>query len=89
MARARRYCIPGSIWDIRPEEGICRIAVGSRSFVENVKALLGFRAKGRDAIGGNEGYQLREGSARYKALFGADKDDIGPENIYFWSVDNE
>jgi hypothetical protein len=43
--------------------------VGSRSFVENVKALLGFRAKGRDVIGGNEGYQLREGSAPYKEGF--------------------
>jgi len=63
--------------------------VGSRSFVEHVKALLGFRAKGRDVIGGNEGYQLREGSAPYKALFGAENDDRGVENTYSWDVNNE
>jgi len=54
-----------------------------------VKALLGFRAKGRDVIGGNEGYQLQEGSAFYKALFGAGNDDIGLENTYFWGVNNK
>jgi len=37
---------------IRQDEWISSIAVGSRSFVEHVKALLGFRAKGRDVIGG-------------------------------------
>jgi hypothetical protein len=37
---------------IRQEEWTSSIAVGSRSFVEHVKALLGFRAKGRDVIGG-------------------------------------
>jgi len=62
--------------------------VGSRSFVGNVKALLGYRAKGRDVIGGNEGYQLREGSGPYKALFGAGSDDIGLENTYFWGINN-
>jgi hypothetical protein len=63
--------------------------VGSRSFVENVKALLGYRAKGRDVIGGNEGYQLREGSAPYKVLWGPGNDDIGLENTYFRGVNNE
>ena len=29
--------------------------MGSSSFVENVKALLAFRAKGRDVIGGMKG----------------------------------
>ena len=46
----------------------------------------GFRAKRRDVIGGNEGYHLREGSALYKALFGAENEDIGPENNYFWGL---
>jgi hypothetical protein len=54
-----------------------------------VKALLGFRANGRDVIGGNEGYQLREGSGPYKVLFGAGSNDIGLENTYFWGVNNE
>jgi hypothetical protein len=73
----------------RQEEWTGSIAVGSRSFVENVKALLGYRAKGRDVIRGNEGYQLREGSSSYKALFGAENDDIGLKNTYSWRVNNE
>ena len=30
------------------------IAVGTKSFVEKVKSLLGFKAKGRDVIEGGE-----------------------------------
>jgi hypothetical protein len=51
-----------------------------------VKSLLGFRAKGREAIGAGEGYQLREGAAHYNALFMAEKSDIGAENTYFWDT---
>jgi hypothetical protein len=29
------------------------------------------------------------GSAYYKALFGAEKDDIGPDNTCFWDVKSE
>jgi hypothetical protein len=50
---------------------------------------LGFRAKGRDVVEGGEGYQLREDSASYNALFGAEKGDISPENTYFWDVKPE
>jgi hypothetical protein len=60
--------------------------VVSRSFVENVKALLRFRAKGREVIEGGEGYQLWVGPALYNALFGAEKDDIGLENTYLWDI---
>jgi len=73
----------------RQEEWTDSIAVGSRVFVENVKALLGYRAKGRDVIEVPEGCQLREGVAQYKALFGAEKEDIGLENSYFWDVNAE
>jgi hypothetical protein len=89
MARAKRHYILGYIWDIRQEEWTSSIAVGSRAFVEQAKAHLGFRAKGRDVVGGNEGYQLREGFAPYKALFGGENDDIGLENTYLWGVKNE
>jgi len=70
----------------RKEEWTSSIAVGSRPFAEKVKALLGFRAKGREVVEGGEGYQVREGPARYNALFGAEKEDIGPENTYLWNV---
>ena len=45
--------------------------------------------KGRKVIEGAEGYQVREGSARYGALFGAEKDDIGLENTYSWEINTE
>jgi len=70
----------------RQDEWTASIAVGGRSFIEKVRTLLGFRAKGRDILEGDEGYQLREGAASYKGLFGVEKDDIGPENTYIWDV---
>jgi putative transposase len=65
------------------------IAVGSRTFIENAKALLGFKAIGRDVQEGGGGYQLREGAISYNALFGPEKRDIGPKNIYFWDINYE
>jgi hypothetical protein len=63
--------------------------VGSRAFVENVKSILGFRAKGRDVIEVNDGYQLRERSVSYGAPFGGENNDIGPENTYYWGANHE
>jgi putative transposase len=70
----------------RQDEWTDSIAVGNRSFIEKVKSLLGFRAKGRKVHGVEKGYQLREGPAPYNALFGAKKRDIGPENTYLWNM---
>jgi hypothetical protein len=47
--------------------------------------LIFFRAKGRDVVGGEEGYQLREGASHYKTVFKAEKEDIGTENTYSWN----
>ena len=59
-------------------------------FIENVKALLGFRAKGREVRkGGGARYQLREGAAQYKALFRAEKGNIDLENTYIWDAKTE
>jgi hypothetical protein len=60
-----------------------------RHFVEKVKALLDFRAKGREIIEGSEGCQGRERAAGYNALFGAEKEDIGRQNAYFWDTNAE
>jgi putative transposase len=73
----------------RQDEWTESIAVGSVPFVETVKALLGFRAKGREVIEGGKGFQLREEAADYKALFEAEKSDIGHENTYFWDLKGE
>jgi REP-associated tyrosine transposase len=65
------------------------VAVGSRCFVEKVKALLGFLSKGREVIEASDGYQVREKPAPYNGLLGAEKLDIGPENFYLWNVKPE
>ena len=36
------------------------VAVGGKDFVENVKAKLGLRAKGRRILGGKDDFTLRE-----------------------------
>ena len=70
----------------RQDERSESIAVGNRSFIEKVKALLGFRAKGRKIKEVGKGYYLREGPAPYKGLFEPEKEDIGSENTYLWNL---
>jgi putative transposase len=73
----------------RREEWTDSIAVGSVPFVEKVKTLLRFRAKGREIIEGGEGFQLREEAADYKALSEPEKHDIDPKNTFFWHLNAE
>jgi putative transposase len=73
----------------RQDEWTDSIAVGSRTFIEKVKALLGFKAMGRDVKEGGGGYQLREEAISYNALFGPEKRDIGPKNTYFLAINYE
>jgi REP-associated tyrosine transposase len=70
----------------RQDQWTASIAVGSRTFIEKLKVLLGFRAKRRRVKEGREGYQLREDPAPYNAHFESEKEDIGPENTYFWDL---
>ena len=77
-------------WKLRQDIWADSIAVGSKSFVEKVKSLLGFKAKGRDVMKGGEEYHLREEAAPYMALSSAENDDIGADNTYYWDiVDNQ
>jgi putative transposase len=73
----------------RNEKWTKSIAVGSKSFVEGVKTLLGALAKGRKVNEASEAYQLREPSAPYDSHFGVKNDDIGPENTYYWNIYDE
>jgi hypothetical protein len=70
----------------RQDEWTASIDVGSKSLIENVKAQLRFRAKGRDVIAAGERYQLRQNLSSYKAVFGAENEDIDLKNTYFWDV---
>lgn len=65
------------------------IAVGSKSFVEKVKSLLGFKAKGRAVMKGGDAYHLREDAAPYMAFSSAEKGDIGAENTHYWDINRE
>jgi putative transposase len=76
----------GNEKNIRDEKWTKSIAVGSRSFVDRVKSILGALALGRKSIETGEAYQLREPSIPYSAHFGVKKGNIGPENTYFWNV---
>ena len=60
--------------------------VGKRHFVEKVKELLGFGAKGRKLIKSKDGYQVREAPAHHNVFLGVENDDIGPKNTYIWDI---
>jgi len=48
-----------------------------------VKEILGGRAKGREVIGGDGSYELRESSAAYRGILGYENDGLRLENTYF------
>ncbi len=61
------------------------IAAGRRSFVEAVKRQMRSLAAGRHVREKAEGCELRETQAPYMPLFGTEKDDIEPTNLWFWN----
>ncbi len=61
------------------------IAVGNKEFVEDTKERLGMKARGREVMGGDGTYQLREASEPYGRTFGHQNDGLRPENRYFWN----
>jgi len=61
------------------------VAVGSRSFIEKVKSLMGITAIDRKRIETGESYQLREPQIPYGDHLGAEKSHIGLENTYLWN----
>lgn len=70
----------------RNDKWTMSIAVGSKSFIERVKVLMGVLARGRKSIEVGDSYQLREPPVPYRALFGGKKDDIGLDNTWLWDV---
>ncbi len=65
------------------------LAVGSKSFIEELKMKLGFKAKGRSITGSNGDYQLRENVSGFgktsmpgiEPVAGA---DVEMTNTFFW-----
>jgi putative transposase len=64
------------------------IAVGSKSFVEDIKEKLGIRAKGREVAGSKDLYHLREAQAAYNSNFTPENGVLSAKNIYFWNVNS-
>ena len=56
------------------------IAVGDKSFVEQIKKRLGFRSKGRKILKDEDDYQLRDWQTRY---------GTGTQNLHYWDLGNE
>ncbi len=63
------------------------IAVGSKSFVEDIKEKLGIRAKGREVAGSKELYHLREAQVPYNSDFTPENSDLRAIKTYCW-IDN-
>jgi len=62
------------------------IAVGSKAFVEKTKARLGIKAIGREVMGADGVYDLRERDVSYNAIFAGENSALSPENAYFWNL---
>jgi hypothetical protein len=60
------------------------IAVGGESFVMMTKEKLGIKARGREVVGEDGSYALRESAAPYNSILGYENDVLRPENAYFW-----
>lgn len=71
---------------IRESKWTESIAIGSRSFVEKTKELLGIRARGRSVIESNEVYELRESRAPYGNDFNIENSHLRAQNTYYWDV---
>jgi len=59
--------------------------MGSEAFVAATKEKLGFKARGREVIGVNGSYELREPPAPYKGLLGHENAVLKRQNEYFWA----
>jgi hypothetical protein len=60
------------------------IAVGDEGFVGDVKGKLGIM--GREVIGANGSYELREPTAAYEAVFDGKNEDLRQKNAFFWDI---
>jgi hypothetical protein len=64
-------------------------AVGSLSFIEEVKAELGARGFGRNIISSAEGHELREPQVSYHDHLGREKAPLRHENSLPWRIYNK
>jgi putative transposase len=68
---------------VRESKWTQSIAVGDKSFLDQIKDRLGIRAKGRKIHGSEDEYQLREGQTDYGGW-----QDLDNENKFDWNLAN-
>ena len=68
---------------VRESKWTQSIAVGDKSFLDQIKDRLGIRAKGRKIHGSEDEYQLREGQTDYGVW-----PDLDNENTFDWNLAN-
>ena len=61
------------------------IAVGSEAFVRDTKERLGIKAVGREIMGKEGVYELRESEVSYEANLNRENGDLRQENAFFWN----
>ena len=61
------------------------IAVGSESFVHATQTKLGIKGHGREVIGVDGSYELRESSMPYAAHLAHENDGLRLQNGFFWN----
>ncbi len=62
------------------------IAVGRKSFVEEVYKKLGYKVKSRKITEGEESFVIREPVASYNTHFGGKNESLRVENTYYWDL---
>ena len=66
---------------VRESKWTQSIAVGNKSFLDQIKNRLGIRAKGRKIHGSEDEYQLRERQTSY-----GDWQNLDNENTFDWNL---
>jgi putative transposase len=90
--RAHRQWVERALengWALRDDRWSKAIAVGSLTFVENVKSELGIKAMHREVEDGGATYALRERSEAYGGDLGSETDALRRENTISWDENAE
>jgi len=61
------------------------IAVGSKSFIAATIKRLGIKAKGRNIVGSDKGYELREPAVPYGGNFTPENGLLRLQNTHIWN----
>ena len=87
LAEAYRGWVEESVQEVshfRDGKWTASVAVGSEAFVTATKEKLGSKAKGREVIGGDGSYELKESPTPYKGILGHENAVLRPQNEYPW-----